>query len=127
MPRKYDIVIPQRDPLNTKFLERVISGSSLILQTDASGVLIGSTNLPPFNISGSAISASGLFVQGPATFKGPLTAQTGSFTSIIFNAGAIPPATSNSFGIPGELRTDDNFLYLHLAGKWRRAPFNLFY
>jgi len=126
MPLKYDIVIPQRDPLNTKFLERVISGSNLILQTNAEGVLVGSTNLPPYNFSGSAISASGLFVQGPTTLQGPLTAQTGSFTSIVFNAGAIPPATSNSFGFPGELRTDDNFLYLHLNGKWKRAPFNLF-
>jgi hypothetical protein len=127
MPRKYDIVIPQRTPQNTKFVERVISGSKLILQTDTAGVLIGSQNLPPFNISGSAVSASALFVQGPTTLVGPLTADTGSFTSIIFNAGAIPPATSNTFGIEGELRTDDNFLYLHLAGKWKRAPFNLFY
>jgi hypothetical protein len=127
MPLKYDIVIPQRDPLNTKFLERVISGSGLILQTDESGVLVGSTNLPPFNLSGSAISASGLFVQGPSTFQGPINAQTGSFTSIIFNPSALPPVTSNSYGVAGELRTDDNFLYLHLNGKWRRAPFNLFY
>lgn len=127
MPLKYDIVIPQRDPLNTKFLERVISGSNLILQTDQTGVLVGSTNLPPYNFSGSAISASGLFVQGPATFDGPITAQTGSFTSIVFSAGAIPPVNSDAFGFPGELRTDEDFLYIHLDGKWRRAPFNLFY
>jgi len=126
MPQKYDIVIPQRTPLNNKFVERIISGSNLVLQTDPTGVLIGSEHLPPFNISGSAISASALFVQHQTTLQGPLHAHTASFTSIIFNPTAIPPVNSNSYGISGELRTDNNFLYLYLNGHWKRAPFNLF-
>jgi hypothetical protein len=126
MPKKYDIVIPQRDPQNTKFVERIISGSNLFLATDPQGKLIGTDNLPPFNISGSSISASALFVQGKTDLRGPLVATSGSFTNIVFNPGAPAPITSNSYGMPGELRTDNNFLYLFLNNKWRRAPFNLF-
>lgn len=133
MPNKYDIVFQQRDPLNTRFLEKVVSGSSLIIQTNTQGDLVGSKNLPPFNISGSAISSSGLFVDGPANLIGSTVAKdlqspTGSFDTIFFNpnGSVLPPSNSSSPGSEGELRTDDNFLYLYLNGSWRRAPFSLF-
>jgi hypothetical protein len=136
MPNKYDIVFQQRDPLNTKFIERVVSGSSLIIQTNAQGVLVGSDNLPPFNISGSVISASGLFVDGPSNLGGGggstvivnLISPTGSFDNLYLNPNnSVPaPLSSSDSGTEGELRTDNNFLYLYLNGAWRRSPFTLF-
>lgn len=134
MPNKYDVVFQQRDPNNTRFLERIVSGSNLIVQTNAQGVLVGSLNLPPFNISGSAISASGLYVAGPANLAGSpntvtdLRGNTGSFDALFVNPdGTVAaPLSSSDFGLEGELRTDNNFLYLYLNGKWRRAPYSLF-
>jgi hypothetical protein len=137
MPNKYDVVFQQRDPNNTRFLERVVSGSNLIVQTNNEGVLVGSRNLPPYNISGSVISASGLYVDGVSNLGGnsgqpsyvqDLQGQTGSFDSLFINPnGNVPaPFSSSDYGVEGELRTDDNFLYLYLNNKWRRAPFNLF-
>ena len=137
MPNKYDVVFQQRDPNNTRFLERVVSGSNLIVQTNNQGVLVGSPNLPPFNISGSIISASGLYVDGPSNLGGnngdptvirDLQGQTGSFDSLFVNPnGSVPaPISSSDYGVEGELRTDNNFLYLYLNGAWRRAPYSLF-
>jgi len=137
MPDKYDIVFQQRDPLNTNFLERVVSGSNLIIQTNAQGVLVGSINISPSNISGSIISASGLYVDGPShlgvdpgesTIIINLVSQTGSFDSLSLNpnGSVAAPLSSSNYGTEGELRTDDNFLYIYLNGKWRRSPFTLF-
>lgn len=137
MPDKFDIVFQQRDQLNTRFLERVVSGSNLILQTNAQGVLVGSINLPPINISGSVISASGLYVDGPTNLGGEvsgsttiinLVSQTGSFDNIFLNpnGSVAAPLSSSDYGEEGELRTDNNFLYIYLNNKWRRAPYTLF-
>lgn len=82
MPNKLDAVFQQRDVGNTRFVERVISGSGLILQTNAGGVLVGSSTLQVGNISGSAITASGIFI--PST--GTLTATTSSIGLMIGTA-----------------------------------------
>lgn len=69
MPNKYDVVFQQRDPTNTRFLERIVSGSGYIVQTNAAGVLVGSNVLQVNTISGSKISASGIFFSSNATFS----------------------------------------------------------
>ena len=57
-----NIVIPQtsasKDGTQAPFVERIISGSNLILQTDTTGTLIGSFDLNANNITASNISAS---------------------------------------------------------------------
>lgn len=136
MPKKLDVVFQQRDQSNTKFVERVISGSNLIIQTNKSGTLIGQPMDKHF--SGSVISASGLYVSGfvnlnhdndaPQFIVGNMAVNTGSFDRLYLNPNGFAPApiSSTSYGTEGELRTDDNFLYLYLNGKWRRSPFSLF-
>jgi hypothetical protein len=80
-----NIVIPQTsasiDGLSTQapFVERIISGSRLVLQTDITGSLIGSSDLNVNNITASNISASGnisasnLWVQTSIVDGGTLT------------------------------------------------------
>ena len=82
MPNKLDAVFQQRDVGNTRFVERVISGSGLILQTNAGGVLVGSSTLQVGNISGSAITASGIFIPPNGVF----TATTASIGLMIGTA-----------------------------------------
>ena len=71
MPNKYDVVFQQRDPTNTRFLERVVSGSGYIIQTNAAGVLVGSNVLQVGTISGSKISSSGIFFSSNAKLTIP--------------------------------------------------------
>lgn len=58
-----NIVIPQTSASleggQAPFVERIISGSNLILQTDSTGTLIGSSAIVLTNITASNISASG--------------------------------------------------------------------
>ena len=78
-----NIVIPQAsasiDNGQAPFVERIISGSRLVLQTDTTGTLIGSSDLNVNNITASNISASGyisasnLFVKTNITDAGTLT------------------------------------------------------
>lgn len=82
MPNKLDAVFQQRDTTNTRFVERVISGSGYLIQTNAAGVLVGSNVLQVNSISGSSITASGLFI--PPT--GPFTATSASIGYMIGTA-----------------------------------------
>ena len=99
-----NIVIPQtsasKDGSQAPFVERIISGSRLILQTDTTGTLIGSSDLNVNNITASNISASGyisasalrvetsivdggtLTVIGATTLAG-LTGTTATFSGLV--------------------------------------------
>ena len=80
-----NIVIPQTsasiDPTSTQapFVERIISGSRLVLQTDTTGTLIGSSDLNVNSITASNISASGnltassLYIAGNSILGGDVT------------------------------------------------------
>jgi len=101
-----NIIIPQTsasiDPTSTQapFVERIISGSRLVLQTDTTGTLIGSSDLNVNSITASNISASGyisasnlyvktnitdagtLNVVGASTLAG-LTGTTATFSGLV--------------------------------------------
>jgi hypothetical protein len=101
-----NIIIPQTsasiDPTSTQapFVERIISGSRLVLQTDTTGTLIGSSDLNVNSITASNISASGyisasnlyvttnitdagtLNVVGATTLAG-LTGTTATFSGLV--------------------------------------------
>ena len=108
-----NIVIPQTsasiDPTSTQapFVERIISGSRLILQTTIDGTLTGSSDLNVNSITASNISASGyisasnlfintnitdagtLTVTGASTFNGLVSASAGLTASAIQDAGTL--------------------------------------
>jgi len=108
-----NIVIPQTsasiDPTSTQapFVERIISGSRLILQTTIDGTLTGSSDLNVNSITASNISASGyisasnlyvrtnitdagtLTVVGTSTFNGLVSASAGLTASAIQDAGTL--------------------------------------
>ena len=99
-----NIVIPQtsasKDGTQAPFVETIISGSRLILQTDTTGTLIGSSDINVNNITASNISASGyisssnlyvktnitdagtLNVVGESTLAG-LTGTTATFSGLV--------------------------------------------
>jgi len=113
-----NIIIPQTsasiDPTSTQapFVERIISGSRLVLQTDTTGTLIGSSDLNVNSITASNISASGyisasnLYVKTNITDAGTLTvlgittlasltASTALFNGVISASAGITSSASN--------------------------------
>jgi hypothetical protein len=108
-----NIIIPQSsasiDPTSTQapFVERIISGSRLVLQTDTTGTLIGSSDLNVNNITASNITASGyisasnlfvktnitdvgsLIVLGTSTFGGLISASANITSSNEYIAGTL--------------------------------------
>ena len=106
-----NIVIPQTSGSlqagQAPFVERIISGSNLILQTDSTGTLIGSSDLNMSSITASNITASGyisasnlyvktnitdggtLTVLGTSTFSGLISASAGLTASAIQDIGTL--------------------------------------
>ena len=89
-----NIVIPQTSASiqsgQAPFVERIISGSRLVLQTTIDGTLTGSSDLNVNSITASNISASGyisasnLYVKTNITDAGTLTVVGNSILSTVF-------------------------------------------
>jgi hypothetical protein len=111
-----NIVIPQtsasKDGTQAPFVERIISGSNLILQTDSTGTLIGSSDLNLSSITASNITASGyisasnLYVKTNITDAGTLnvlgittlaslTASTALFSGMVSASAGLTSSASN--------------------------------
>jgi len=106
-----NIIIPQTSASiqdgQAPFVERIISGSRLVLQTTIDGTLTGSSDLNVNSITASNISASGyisasnlwvntnitdagsLIVLGASTFGGLVSASAGFTASAIQDAGTL--------------------------------------
>jgi len=96
MPNKYDIIFTQRDSTNSYFVEKTVSGSNKFIATNDSGVLYGADKNTV--LSGSVLSASGLYVpsSGVVNFQG--SASIGYITGTITNAISASWAPSSGGG-----------------------------
>jgi hypothetical protein len=103
-----NIIIPQTSASidtpssQAPFVERIISGSRLVLQTDTTGTLIGSSDLNVNNITASNITASGyisasnLYVRTNITDAGSLTVVGAStFSGMVSASGGLTSSASN--------------------------------
>lgn len=118
MPNKYDIVFQQRDSSNTRFLERVVSGSGLIIQTNGSGVLVGSDILQVGTISGSIITASGLYISNNAVLTFPDNFTITGTASIAYMKGTASYALKAGTGGGGTSLTTGSFY--PITSSWSR-------
>lgn len=66
--------------------------------------------------SGSVLSASN------ANINNTLVASTGSFIFFALNNSGSAPSSSTQTGMPGEMRLDDNFIYIYTNNLWTRIP-----
>jgi hypothetical protein len=71
--------------------------------------------------SGSVVSASNLYVQNTASLN-YATVSTGSFSYLSINNTGSAPASSSSSGSVGEIRFDNNFIYIYTNQNWLRVP-----
>jgi len=96
----YSIILSQRDAANTTFEEKLLSGSRLIIQTDATGNVVASGSIDAEPI-GQNIAAAGSFTTLTASGLSTLQALSASATNLSDNltlAGANPNLTSTSGG-----------------------------
>jgi hypothetical protein len=94
----YSIILSQRDAANTTFEEKLLSGSRLIIQTDATGNVVASGSIDAAPI-GQNIAAAGSFTTLTASGLSTLQALSASATNLSGNltlAGANPNLTSTS-------------------------------
>jgi hypothetical protein len=97
----------------------------------ASGYVSGSsanfTNLSSINniltyVTSSNISASGNITGSNVYVENTITADTGSFIYLNLNNTGSAPTSYTDTGMPGEIRIDNNFIYIYTNNVWVRTP-----
>ena len=89
----------------------VISSSTL---TSNNNILV--------NVTSSNISASGYISGSNVYVENTITADTGSFIYFNLNNTGSAPTNYTSSGMPGEIRLDNNFIYIYTNNVWVRTP-----
>ncbi len=89
----------------------IISSSTLI-----------SNNNTLVNVTSSNISASGYISGSNVYVENTITADTGSFIYFNINNTGSAPTNYTSSGLPGEVRFDNNFIYIYTNDIWVRTP-----
>jgi hypothetical protein len=146
------IIFSQRNSSNTKFDEKYLSGSNILFGTDASGNLIsrnvseisspgaattgsntfngnqiisGSLVVVPSHVSSSLSGSGGNITASNAYFTNSISSPSGSFVSFQLNTTASAPTNPTAGGLVGEVRLDDNYIYVYVNNNWKRIAVNL--
>ena len=90
---------------NTFNGNQIISGSLVVVPSDVSSSLSG---------SGGDITASNAY------FTNSISSPSGSFVSFQLNTTASAPTNSTDVGLVGEVRLDDDYIYVYVNNKWKR-------
>jgi hypothetical protein len=126
----YSIILHQRDAANTTFEEQYLSGSRLIIQTDATGNVVASGSIDAAPI-GQNIQAAGSFTTLTASQLTQLQALSASGTNLsgdLTLAGANPSLTSTSGGNLTVSTTGNSSVYINnvqFSGSGIVVPGNL--
>jgi hypothetical protein len=111
----YSLILSQRDSLNSTFEEKLLSGSRLIIQTDATGNIVASGSIDAAPI-GQNIAAAGSFTTLTASGLSTLQNLSASATNLSGNvtlAGANPSLTSTSGGNLTVSTTGNSSVYVN--------------
>jgi hypothetical protein len=143
------IIFSQRNSANTKFDEKYISGSNIVFGTDGSGnlatisinniitsisgsastgsntfngnqIISGSLVVVPSDVSSSLSGSGGDITASNAYFTNSISSPSGSFVSFQLNTTASAPTNSTDVGLVGEVRLDDDYIYVYVNNKWKR-------
>lgn len=80
-----------------------------------------SSSISSSYFSGSVITASNITVVETASLS-TVNANTASFIYFSLNNSSSAPTSSTQNGMPGEMRFDDNFVYVYTNNVWTRIP-----
>ena len=102
----------------------ISSNNNLFVVTSSvisSSILISNNNTL-VNVTSSNISASGYITASNVYVENTITADTGSFVYLNLNNTGSAPTNYTSSGMPGEVRFDNNFIYIYTNNVWVRTP-----
>ena len=102
----------------------ISSNNNLFVVTSSvisSSILISNNNTL-VNVTSSNISASGYITASNVYVENTITADTGSFVYLNLNNTGSAPTNYTSSGMPGEIRLDNNFIYIYTNNVWVRTP-----
>ena len=126
----YTLILSQRDAANTTFEEKLLSGSRLLIQTDATGNIVASGSVDAMPI-GQNIAAAGSFTTLTASGLTTLQQLSASATNLsgdLTLAGANPNLTSTSGGNLTVSTTGNSSVYINnvqFSGSGIVVPGNL--
>ena len=84
-------------------------------------ITISNEDIDLTNITSSNISASGYISSSNVYIENTLVADTGSFIYFNINNSGSAPTNMTSSGMPGEIRIDNNFIYIYTRNRWVRS------
>ena len=99
-----------------------ISASGYISASSANFSNLTSINNLLTNITASNISASNNLSASNIYVENTINADTGSFVYFNINNTGSAPTNYTSSGSPGEIRFDNNFIYIYTNNRWVRSP-----
>jgi len=99
-----------------------ISASGYISASSANFSNLTSINNLLTNITASNISASNNLSASNIYVENTINADTGSFVYFNINNTGSAPTNYTSSGMPGEIRFDNNFIYIYTNNRWVRSP-----
>lgn len=126
----YTLILSQRDAANTTFEEKLLSGSRLLIQTDATGNIVASGSVDAMPI-GQNIAAAGSFTTLTASGLTTLQQLSASATNLsgdLTLAGTNPNLTSTSGGNLTVSTTGNSSVYINnvqFSGSGIVVPGNL--
>ena len=95
--------------------------TNVTASTISSSTLISNNNTL-VNVTSSNISASGYISGSNVYVENTITSDTGSFIYFNINNTGSAPTNYTSSGMPGEVRFDNNFIYIYSNNVWIRTP-----
>jgi hypothetical protein len=95
--------------------------TNVTASTISSSILISDNNTL-VNVTASNISASGYITGSNVYVENTIIADTGSFIYMNINNTGSAPTNYTSSGMPGEVRFDNNFIYIYTNNIWVRTP-----
>ena len=99
-----------------------ISASGYISASSVNFINLTSINNILTNVTSSNISASNDVSASNVYVENTITADTGSFIYFNINNTGSAPTNYTSSGMPGEVRFDNNFIYIYTNNIWVRTP-----
>lgn len=101
-----------------------VDGTSTLITLSGSNANI-SNNFTVNNLATiSSLSGSNGNISNNFTINNILTAYSASITNL--QIGGTAPASTNSSGIAGSIRYDNDFAYIYTNGKWKRTPLSTY-
>ena len=96
--------------------------SSNIISFNITSSNVSSSTLISNNITSSNISASNYVSASNVYVENTITSDTGSFIYFNLNNTGSAPNSYGDPGMPGEVRFDNNFIYIYTNNVWVRTP-----